>query len=361
MITKGNLLKAGYIPMKQYNTISKAFIFSLILLNISCSSYIYKTVYPTLEDGKYDSEFPYRNSSKQLQEIGNTIQRVNTVAFYNSYIFPESSKVKYSDLTGDIIKTKAIEKGNFNKIISGTATVIYYRDNLIGMLTCSHVVDLPDTILSFYGGDLNKSNALESISIKDKETIYAAGFPEGGELNLVVSDKNLDIAFLSQKFSYTPVFKYTVFNYPIGEAKNLEWGTFVYLFGYPLNYKMITDAIVSSPNNDDNGSFILNAVINEGFSGGIVMAIKDGVPNFELVGMVKSMPEEDVYNVQPEVKDNINYNPLVPYKGKLFVKKREKLKYGITKVVPIDAILKFFKDNNRALNNAGVSLDYLFH
>ncbi len=328
--------------MKHFSRISKALILLIFLFNFSCSSYIYKTVYPTLEDGKYDSEFPYKNSSKQLQEIGNTIQRVNTVAFYNTYIFPESSMVKYSELTEKVIKSKAVEEGNFNKIISGTATVIYYRNNLIGMLTCSHVVDMPDTILSFYGGDLNKSTTLESISIKNKQTIYAAGFPEGGELKLVASDKNLDIAFLSQRFSYTPVFKYTVFNYPIGEAKNLEWGSFVYVFGYPLNYKMITDAIVSSPNSDDNGSFILNAVINEGFSGGIVLAIKDGVPNFQLVGMVKSMPEEDVYNVQPEIKSNVNYNPLVPYKGNLFVQKSENLKYGITKVVPIDAIMKFF-------------------
>ena len=31
-----------------------------------CSTYIMETVYPTLNDGKYDSEFPYKNCSEQL-------------------------------------------------------------------------------------------------------------------------------------------------------------------------------------------------------------------------------------------------------------------------------------------------------
>ena len=32
----------------------------------SCARQIYEVTYPTLLDGKYDSEFPYRSSSKQL-------------------------------------------------------------------------------------------------------------------------------------------------------------------------------------------------------------------------------------------------------------------------------------------------------
>ena len=85
---------------------------------------------------------------------------------------------------------------------------------------------------------------------------------------------------------------------------------------------MITKAIVSSPRRDEAGSFLVDAVINPGFSGGFVLAIRDGVPNFELIGMVQWVPEEDESLLYPEnLKTKTSYNPVVPYKGNLYVRK----------------------------------------
>ena len=41
----------------------------LVLFITSCSSVTYEKIYPTLQDGKYDSEFPYKGCSDQLEEI----------------------------------------------------------------------------------------------------------------------------------------------------------------------------------------------------------------------------------------------------------------------------------------------------
>ncbi len=51
-------------------------IFWIILLfaNTSCTKKIYDVVYPTLNDGRYDSEFPYKNASHQLEEISKSIK-----------------------------------------------------------------------------------------------------------------------------------------------------------------------------------------------------------------------------------------------------------------------------------------------
>ena len=65
--------------------------------------------------------------------------------------------------------------------------------------------------------------------------------------------------------------------------------------GFPMNYKMVSNAIVSSPNYDGKGGFLIDAVVNKGFSGGVVLAIKDGIPNFELVGIIRAVPEENEY------------------------------------------------------------------
>lgn len=52
------------------------------LLATSCSTVSYETIYPTLRDGKYDSEFPYKSTSDELNKISETVQRVNSTAFY---------------------------------------------------------------------------------------------------------------------------------------------------------------------------------------------------------------------------------------------------------------------------------------
>ena len=117
---------------------------------------------------------------------------------------------------------------------------------------------------------------------------------------------------------------------------------------------MITKAIVSSPNLDDNGSFLTDAVINRGFSGGIVLAIRDGVPNFELVGMVQRVPKEDEDFIKPKsLKNDARYNSLVPYQDELYVDRRISLRYGIAKIVSIETILEFIKDTKELLNSNG--------
>ena len=60
----------------------------LILLSfISCAKKIYQVAYPTLYDGKYDSEFPYKNCSQQLHDISTSICMITlsliTAAIYS--------------------------------------------------------------------------------------------------------------------------------------------------------------------------------------------------------------------------------------------------------------------------------------
>ena len=62
--------------LKQVTFLIASFVF------ISCSSTsIYDNIYPTLNDGKYDSEFPYKNSSEQLENISNSVHMINSIAF----------------------------------------------------------------------------------------------------------------------------------------------------------------------------------------------------------------------------------------------------------------------------------------
>jgi len=114
---------------------------------------------------------------------------------------------------------------------------------------------------------------------------------------------------------------------------------------------MITRAIVSTPNKDESGSFVLDAVVNRGSSGALVLAIKDGVPNFELVGIVQWVPEEEINILIPKkLKNNETYNPIVPYKGELFVKRNSSIRYGIANIISIEAVVDFLGKNKLILN-----------
>ncbi len=331
-------------------------IFSTIFY--SCSSTL-ETVYPTLNDGKYDSEFPYKSSSTELERICESVQRVNCTAFYKIYHFSDEDEVTYQMLNDGLLKKRAASVDYGNNSLSGTAFTIYSENGAIALITCAHIVNFPDTMIAYKSNpDSTSSSYIETISIKDKQYIYVAGFPEGSEVELLAKDDQDDIALLGKKFSPQTGFRTPVFPYPVGEAKELEWGTFVYLFGYPINYQMVTKAIVSSPNRDSQGSFLVDAVVNPGFSGGLVLAIRDGVPHFELVGMVQWVPEEEETLLAPQ-KLNAGkiYNPLVPYKGDIFPKIHKSIKYGITKVIPVETIKDFLHKNRLKLKSEGYEIN----
>ncbi|MCX7798462.1 MAG: trypsin-like peptidase domain-containing protein [Melioribacter sp.] len=331
------------------------------LLFFSCSSSsIYQKVYPTLKDGKYDSEFPYKSSSKQLEEISECIRLINSIAFYTSYIFNYNTFITKKNIEKIDFEKIAIQKVYFNKTASGTATLIYKDQEKALFMTVAHVVAFEDTIISYFiNQDGSTSNFIQSISIKTRQTNYIPDLTSGGELDIVLLDKNIDIAFLSKKFSNREPINISVFSYPWGKSSELEWGNFVYVFSYPMNLKMVTKALVSISSKEKN-TFLIDAVFNRGSSGGIVLAIRDGIPNFELVGLIKSVPADYQYILHPLTKDqNLEFNPMVPYKGEIYVQKEQIMRTGITKVISIEAIKDFIEYHKSYLLSKGFYLKEL--
>lgn len=336
----------------------RATLLGIILLSLfqqSCSTVTYDTIYPALKDGRYDSEFPYRSTSAELEKISNTIQRIISSAFYRVYVFPFNENITLEDLSKQKINKLAEKEFLIDNSSSGTALVLYSENGNVALVTCSHTINFQDTIIA-YKTD-NKGNAtkfIESISIKERQVVYVAGFPEGSTVNVLIDDPKNDIAILGRKYGVQSGIRFPSFKFKLGKAKDLEWGTFVYLLGFPINNKMITKGIVSSPNKDDIGSFLVDAVINPGFSGGIVLAIRDGVPNFELVGIIQSVPEEKEEMLYPDITDKAaRYNPVIPYKGDIYVKKHSSIRYGITRIIPVEALIKLIEENKSYLIKEG--------
>ncbi len=325
----------------------------------TCSTVSYKEVYPTLADGKYDSEFPYKGASDELREISSSVQRVHSSVYYKTYTFDENSNLTLDNLKNTNLQNIAISEGYADQTNSGTGTIIYSNEGKVAILTCAHVVEFPDTIITYFAdSNGNFTQYIQVIFLKERQSIYAAGFPEGSEFEMLISDKNNDLALIGKDYKILSNLKFPVFNYPMGKGKELDWGSFVYIFGYPINNQMVTKAIVSNPNRDENGSFLVDAVVNNGMSGGIVLAIRDGVPNFEMVGMIQWVPEEEENILVPvKLKNNEEYSPIVPYNGDQYVKRFSSIRYGIARVISAEKISSFLRENRSILFEKKYYLD----
>lgn len=333
------------------------FLVSLWLGWISCGGHMTQTAIPILSDGRYDSEFPNRDVSRQLKDIVESIKLLNSVAYYKSFVFPENSRIRPTEINQNTLKDKTIQQIYFSKTASGTGCIIFNDGSKLLLLTCAHIIDFPDTIIKYQNSDNLKKEFVQSISFKEKQTNYASDLPSSGEFEIVASDENADIALLGQKFTDGKFHNIPVFNYPSGKAKELEWGSFVYLLGFPRGYKMVTTGIVSDPNRGKDGSFLLDALFNRGFSGGIVLAVRDGVPNFEWVGIARSAAAEyDLKVKPPEHFDLTKYDDHLPYHGDLFVDQQVEIQYGITHIVPMETIQKFLRQNESKIRAAGYAI-----
>jgi hypothetical protein len=327
----------------------------------SCSKKTLQTVYPTLSDGRYDSEFPYRNCSDELDKIAKTVKKLYCLVEYDQYFFNQSDGLKPEYLVDNRYKQLAFQKSFFSESVHGTATIVYRDDRRVAVLTCAHVVDYPDTIYAwFYDGLGSKRDVLESVSIKRKQQNFIRDLPDDGLLEIIALDQEKDIAFLGNRFDELGGDVHT-FKYPTGDAGDLEWGSFVYILGFPSGYQMVTRGIVSNPDPGKDGEFLIDALFNPGVSGGVVLAVKDGVPNFELVGIARAVSAKYKNVIKPGKESHEElYNPNIPYDGDVFVKLEKEIYYGVTFTISIESIADFYMKNREYFISRGYRLDNFF-
>lgn len=344
--------------LKSYITIS--LLTCAVLILSSCNKTTYEAVYPTLSDGKYDSEFPYRNCSDQLEEIARSLVKVDVLVFYETYSYSRSKQVTIQQIS---LSGKAENLADGSDIHTeshgGTAITLEAGPGHLAYLTCAHIVNFPDTVIQYYPYPDN--NYVQAIGIKARQQNRVSNSPSGGELQILATDKRSDIAILGKKLETSSNQADHTFSYPMGSSEELDWGSFVYIMGYPLGHAMITRGIVSNPARISKGSFLIDAVFNVGFSGGPVIAVRDGVPNFEMVGMVKSSAAVNKFYLIPENTDKpAELNISEPYEGELIIQSEKDIQYGITFSVTTEALIDFYGKNKKSMKSRGYDLDWFF-
>lgn len=332
----------------------------LILLMTSCSRTTYETVYPTLSDGRYDSEFPYRNCSGQLEEIAASLVKLDVLVFYQTYTFaPESRVTMAMVMERDDAGALASATDIFSESVGGTAITMQYDNQRIAYLSCAHIVDYPDTVVTYY--PYPDEQYIQVMGVKARQQNNIGNSPPGGELEILALDSRTDVAILGKEVEGQADNSIVVFDYPLGESQELEWGSFVYVMGFPLGHAMITRGIVSDPGRIRKGTLLIDAMFNKGFSGGPVVAVRDGVPNFEMVGMVRSSAALEKYYLAPaeeEGMEDISFGE--PFTGEMKILKEKDIQYGITFSVTTADLRKFYDERREDLLGKGYDLDGFF-
>jgi hypothetical protein len=337
-------------------------LFSLIFLFTSsgCVDKKLAVISKGFSDGRYDSEFPSANASSGIERITHSVKKLYCISSYTTYQFTREAKVTVYHLRQGSYKKSAWGVISTNETAFGTATIIGYADSRVALLTCAHIIHSPDTLVEYYETtETDPLLCIKSFSVKEKQENWVKDLSSAGSFPVLAADLSSDLAILGKKCE---ILTDTVvpIPYPSGRAKELEWGSFVYVLGYPLGNLIVTRGIVSLPPNRPNGEFTFDALLNKGCSGGIILAIRDGVPNFELVGIVKTMNSIQDQFLKPE-KDDHTYADYMPYNGDIYIGKTEIIQYGLNNVVPFETIQDFYQKNRMELRKDGFNLDKFFN
>lgn len=336
-----------------------AYLFLLLTLFFNCTKIIYKTSSTTVEDNQYDTGFPLRDASKEFKKIIRSVVKIVSTSYYVSYSFEKADSIKDQDISKINLQKKAHSITYFNKSVSGTASLLSKNDRNYLFLTCAHVLNFQDTIIfHFPTPQGEESNIVKSVAIKVRQSNHIPGY---GDAIVIASDRSNDLALIGYLrprtlvYSPKPIIESLLsLNVKIGNANDLDWGDFVYVIGYPQGLKMVTRGIVSIPEQGRKKRILIDALFNQGASGSIVLAIRDGIPNFELVGIAHAVSAENESYLVPEGERK--WDPTAPYSGKMYVKKRKFINYGITFIIPINVILKFIDEHKKDILLQGFNL-----
>jgi hypothetical protein len=300
--------------------------------------------------------FPNKEVGNKLEEISESIKLINNLTFYKVYSFPKG-EITNKELGQKGLLEKALAVSTISQTSSGTATIISVSSTKVALLTAAHIISYPDTIVNYFSNNGIETKFIESVLIKERQKIYS-DLPGGGLLRNIAKDDKNDIAIVGNSFRHVTPIEFHPLMYKLGNAKELKWGSFVYIFGFPVHNKMVTHAIVSNPDFDGEGAFFIDAVINRGASGGLILAIRGSVPNFEIVGIVSAVPAERNYVLTPN-KTSANENFILgeSYEGKMTVEQINFLKYGVSRVVPVEKIREFIKKYDKKMKEQGYVID----
>lgn len=339
---------------------NKASIISIILIFALLGSCAPKTMVttPSTEKAKtYTTSFPTRDVSRELKNIQKSVKRISATGIYATY-YIDDRLITREGLKAFDLQNIASRKVSSNESTAGTAISIFENQRQVALLTNAHVVNFPDTLISYIERkDVPPNTFVKSIKIKQSQNNIIYDLPNIGRFDIIGLDEEDDLSLLKVSRNNFPKLEAPLLPVTIGNPADLEWGSFVYIIGYPKGYPMITRGIVSDPRRNSDDDFLTDALFNPGISGGLMIATRDNFNTFEWVGMTNTASADLQKVLVPNPIKASEYQTFDPYLDSAFVEVKTQLTYGITQSIPMKKIIAFLQDHERALRRLGFHLN----
>lgn len=306
----------------------------------------------------YQTSFPIHDTSRDLEEAVRSVKQISYTAEYTTHLFTFEEGVTEADLRGDVSGRAA---RTFQEVQSkaGTATIIGRSMDRITLLTTHHVVYLPEVVVQFYeqepGARRNTPLRVSSVSYRTSELGGLLQHPDLGPFEVLARDDVNDLAVLGMRLrEWSDAAQYPPIRLRMGDARQLSWGSFVYVLGFPRGYPMVTRAIVSDPDRDGRGAFFTDGLWNEGISGGMILAVRGETGALEPVGLARAGAADRELRLLPDTTGlPVDEDIVRPYEGPLFLESFLRIQYGITLSVPMTVVNEFLSGSRGLVRSRG--------
>lgn len=227
-----------------------------------------------IKDGMYDNHNTFVDESQfSLEKILESVEDVvHTVRYM----------VSYETLEGHVISY------DLDYSSTGTAVVIEKEEGYAYLLTNYHVIGTkqPEVKIDQPTKWVKVEKVVDKLYI-EKDYGY---YPVYYEAEIVVGNQDLDAALIRVDDSR----EFKKFPYKIGNSDDLRPGDFIWVVGNPVGLvDYVLGGHVSSTNYFGYTNwFMIGCDIQPGYSGGPVIAIRDG--EYELVGLVNAVMVRDL-------------------------------------------------------------------
>lgn len=286
-----------------------------------------------------------------------SVNRIQNTAAYRTYQFDLNNLPTRGELEGTEFRRLAADTKLDHHSRAGSAVVLSNRRGKSVLITASHVVSFPDTVWHYLESTRGGVESLvEAVSVKQTISRFILGNQGIYDFEVSINDERRDLALLIQPWEQNSRPQLPPLELGIGRYEALDWTDQVYAVGYPLGIGMVTRAMVSKSVQSPRRSFVLDASINRGFSGGAIFAERSDGSGMEWVGMIASASAVYEEYLTPDGNLDEEFHPELEYRGAVFVQRTQRINYGITYAVGIDQIREFLNDHRDELRDQGITL-----
>jgi hypothetical protein len=341
---------------------------AVLLGSLSCTRPA-ESLYNLGPQAYYRTGFPLRDTSETLEHAFRSMKRIQSLAYYTTYVFPPETAPLETDLISPDVLSTAVDTLTWSQERAATAVIVSRSGRNVALVTVAHALTFPDTILDFYDTEAEEAGLLlarspprqvESVSLLTQQTNWVLGLPDLDPFEILATEETSDVALIGVEYrdgedpgAVDPL------RITTGDPRRLVWGSFVYVLGYPRGYPMVTRGVVSAPDHPTLESFVVDGLWNRGMSGGLILAVRGDGGGLEWVGMARAAAGSIETRLVPEEDALEDHDIRRPYVGPIYVEEFQRIDYGITLSVPMTWIRRFLDVHRGELRERGYEVPSL--